>query len=188
MCIIIEIRSPNWSAKFVRSATAHNQEIQSCSPSATIIRSINRLKIAWLYWRVILLETTDMTTSRIENRTAINLGIAGLSSNRLGHQAFTLRIRVRVPLTLYSAVAQLVERSAVNRMVTGSIPVCGAIWCCRLAVKDVALSARRSRVQIPSAPPWEGSFSGRTQACGVCCTGSIPVLSPIFANAGARAG
>src|SRR5580658_1696517 len=120
---------------------------------------INRLKIAWLFLRRLLLEMTDMTTSRIENLTGYNLGLAGLSSNRSGHQAFTLRIRVRVPLTLrHSAVAQLVERSAVNRMVTGSIPVCGAIWCCRLAVKDVALSARRSRVQIPSAPPWERSF------------------------------
>lgn len=51
----------------------------------------------------------------------------GLSSNRSGHQAFNLRIRVRIPLTLIcSAVAQLVERPAVNRIVTGSIPVCGA--------------------------------------------------------------
>ncbi len=130
-----------------------------------------------------------MVTSRFESlieRTA-GSGVAGLSSNRLGLQAFTLKIRVRVPLTLFSrsvgfvprrlrcssapaataprrlafavrsfpsgrsvgfvrlrnrcdhllqqrpcfgthsAVAQLVERSAVNRNVTGSIPVCGAI-------------------------------------------------------------
>lgn len=124
-----------------------------------------------------------MVTSRSESliETAAGSGVAGLSSNRLGLQAFTLKIRVRIPLTLFrSAVAQLVERSAVNRAVTGSIPVCGAIWCCRSVDQDAALSARRSGVRVPSAPPWEGSFSGRTPACGASYTGSIPVLSPNY--------
>lgn len=81
-------------------------------------------------------------------------------------------------------VAQLVERAPVKRMVTGSIPVVAELWlwsrsrrllvviqetrvrissatprCCRSVVKDAALSARRSRVQIPSAPPISGCSS-----------------------------
>ena len=131
---------------------------------------------------MIFMGITDMTTSRIESLISRSiLGLTGLSSNWPGHQAFTLRMRVRVPLTLiHSAVAQTEECSAVTRVVAGSTPACGANWCCRLVAKDVALSARRSGVRIPSAPPCERSFSGRTQACGACCTGSIPVLSPTF--------
>lgn len=81
-------------------------------------------------------------------------------------------------------VAQLVERAPVKRMVTGSIPVVAELWlwsrsrrllvviqetrvrissatprCCRSVAKDAALSARRSRVQIPSAPPISGCSS-----------------------------
>jgi hypothetical protein len=97
--------------------------------------------------------------------------VSGLSSKRSGLQAFNLRIRVRVPLALYFCVFAIhLFWSAFTR----------TSWCCGLVVQDSALSARWSRVRIPSAPPWERSSNGKTVVCETIYTGSIPVLSPNF--------
>ena len=52
-----------------------------------------------------------------------------LSSNRLGHKPFTLAMlssTLTSVTSIYSSIAQLVERMTVNHDVTGSSPVGGA--------------------------------------------------------------
>lgn len=125
--------------------------------------------------------------------------VSGLSSKRSGLQAFTLKIRVQVPLTLFilffafcsgmpaiscaqaseiSEPLKIVALSNSEKREAGVWPSFANSWCCGLVVQDNALSARGSGVQIPSAPPWEGSSNGKTAVCETAYAGSIPVLSP----------
>lgn len=81
------------------------QESKSCSPVSIMKCKFSRLRKACLLSRTHLLDFTNMNTTRISNTAKPNgllnsSGFAGLSSNRLGHQAFNLIIRVRAPLTL----------------------------------------------------------------------------------------
>ena len=106
-------------------------------------------------------------------------GFAGLSSKRPGHQAFNLIIRVQTPSTLFFFCVQSVLQKLLSPMILKKFSILSSqIWCCRPVVQDSALSARKSGVQIPSAPPWERSSSGKITVCETAHTGSIPVLSP----------
>ncbi len=172
----------------------------SCSLSSIMMRR-TRFKITCLLSRTHLMELKDMNLENLSRADALN-GLfnsarAGLSSNWSGHQAFNLRIRVRSPLTLLcyfsnfcflfmlcGFFALLHTRTVFAKTVSArklSLQIRSKKfeWCCRPAVQDSALSARRSGVQIPSAPPWERSSNGKAAACEAAYTGSIPVLSPI---------
>lgn len=141
----------------------------------------------------------NLKNARIVAKAGLmNSGFAGLSSTRLGHQAFNLRKRVRFPLTLFYFLFQALAFASCNppsmvarRLVLQPTRLFILLfqkctWCCRLVVQDTALSARRSGVQLPSAPPWVMSSNGKTPVCGADYTGSIPVITPKFFDAFTR--
>ena len=64
----------------------------------------------------------------------------------------------------YGAVAQLVAQRIVSAKVAGSSPVCSAMERWSSLVQDVGLSRRRSRVQIPYAPPFSQARSSVARA------------------------
>lgn len=155
---------------------------------------------------------TRISGTNFASRVWHNSGFAGLSSKRSGRQAFNLRIRVRTPSTLlgftvlyciafccnalhyiaslFFLLLALIFRRGALHAPCSRIPIAilqNFLRCCRPVVQDSALSARKSGVQIPSAPPISlavsptpRSFNGRTQRSERCCDGSTPSLGDFF--------
>jgi hypothetical protein len=97
-------------------------------------------------------ERTYKSIARLGAKAPDGLDV-GLSSNRSGFQAFTLKTRVRTPLTLCCTVVQRYERAPVKRNVAGSIPA-GAE--CRTSSRRPGLRVviPATGVRIPSIGPF----------------------------------